>query len=548
MVVASHVEVMFYLLVMDILLLIKIEVPMAWQRHQISSIEALYLQLSYQLWSNSPALYLQEQRLASAFSGCFLLHQLSFCYKEEQKITYHYSLTLNVHMIDSYPLDVKSRKFRFNIKVTEGFWTAKHGTYEKLNPLCASGRSSRHLHFIKKDAFLYGWAHWRTKVYAPLGYSPWEATWSPPLGLPREACRTRDTMYRVVEKHGKRVKVSEYRVTLDQELLARFLALIKIAATAVTCAYSSSMPMFWLRIDWHIYILYIWGESATPSTSTTTERALNPNQEIQLLQYRGHRQPLKEWEPAIVVFRSSIFCPWELIEERFKKELNLSVSLKPLGEDRAVLFCTSEIERDKLLTRTAAIGGDLIDKACTWKPEVHWEERRWGGANCWISLSGIPLSMWNREAFAKIAERFGGLLEINILTLQRQNLERAVVKVKGRLKGFFPTEVVIPSPEGVLAKISVAKFRVEDRCVDPIQMREFFGLIGASEQRMPVDDNGGDLDPRFENAKDCRVEDPTTKKNQGRGDISSDHEGGDDDASNDSKALQGRTRGNLSCT
>ncbi|KAK9110285.1 hypothetical protein Sjap_018345 [Stephania japonica] len=227
-----------------------------------------------------------------------------------------------------------------------------------------------------------------------------------------------------------------------------------------------------------------------------------------------HRQPLKEWEPAIVVFRSSIFCPWELIEERLTKELNRSASLKPLGEDRAVLFCTSEIERDKLLTRTAVIGGDLIDKACTWKPEVHWEERRWGGANCWISLSGIPLSMWNREAFAKIAERFGGLLEINILTLQRQNLERAVVKVKGRLKGFFPTEVVIPSPEGVFAKISVAKFRVEDRCIDPIQMREFLGLIGANEQRMPVDDNGGDLDLRFENAKDCRVEDPTTKKNQ----------------------------------
>ncbi|KAK9138372.1 hypothetical protein Sjap_008966 [Stephania japonica] len=69
MVVASHVEVIFYLLVMDILLLIKIEAPMAWQRHQISSIEALkadltnhnnHSSLSYQLWSNSPALYLQH--------------------------------------------------------------------------------------------------------------------------------------------------------------------------------------------------------------------------------------------------------------------------------------------------------------------------------------------------------------------------------------------------------------------------------------------------------------------------------------------------------
>ncbi|KAK9138318.1 hypothetical protein Sjap_008912 [Stephania japonica] len=70
MVVASHVEVMFYLLVMDILLLIKIEASMAWQRHQISSIEALkadltnhnnHSSLSYQLWSNSPAFYLQQK-------------------------------------------------------------------------------------------------------------------------------------------------------------------------------------------------------------------------------------------------------------------------------------------------------------------------------------------------------------------------------------------------------------------------------------------------------------------------------------------------------
>ncbi|KAK9097093.1 hypothetical protein Sjap_022590 [Stephania japonica] len=100
--------------------------------------------------------------------------------------------------------------------------------------------------------------------------------------------------------------------------------------------------------------------------------------------------------------------------------------------------------------------------------------------------------MWNKEALTTIAEKFGGLLDINFLTLRRQNLDRAVIKVRGRLKGFYPTEVFIPYPEGRMAKISIAKVRVEERGTDSIQMQELLGLLGVDDQGELIDNSKGD--------------------------------------------------------
>ncbi|KAK9119101.1 hypothetical protein Scep_017194 [Stephania cephalantha] len=67
------------------------------------------------------------------------------------------------------------------------------------------------------------------------------------------------------------------------------------------------------------------------------------------------------------------------------KELNRPVSLKPIGEDRAVLFCTSENERQFILRRAEGISGDLIEKLCPWRAELHWDEPHAAALMCGFS-------------------------------------------------------------------------------------------------------------------------------------------------------------------
>ncbi|KAK9166533.1 hypothetical protein Scep_001724 [Stephania cephalantha] len=88
--------------------------------------------------------------------------------------------------------------------------------------------------------------------------------------------------------------------------------------------------------------------------------------------------PLMEWDPTKFIFRSSWSVPWVAIEERLTKELQRRVSLKPEGEERALLFCTTEQERGRISVKVVAIGRDLFEKAISWRPELHWEEPQWG--------------------------------------------------------------------------------------------------------------------------------------------------------------------------
>ncbi|KAK9145582.1 hypothetical protein Sjap_005485 [Stephania japonica] len=69
------------------------------------------------------------------------------------------------------------------------------------------------------------------------------------------------------------------------------------------------------------------------------------------------------------------------------------VRLEPVGEDRAILFCTWTVERDLVVTAEDAIGGDLVALITPWKPDLHWANCGWGGVNVRIVIQGLPLNM-----------------------------------------------------------------------------------------------------------------------------------------------------------
>ncbi|KAK9134570.1 hypothetical protein Syun_013900 [Stephania yunnanensis] len=99
-----------------------------------------------------------------------------------------------------------------------------------------------------------------------------------------------------------------------------------------------------------------------PHQGTTAAEGGHP---IRLLQ-RGNNVKTCDWEPALVIFRSSRYAAWEEIEERLTLALNRPTSLKSIGEDRAILFCSSEAERMRIIHQL-----DLIEVTL-------WPRRRRG--------------------------------------------------------------------------------------------------------------------------------------------------------------------------
>lgn len=75
-----------------------------------------------------------------------------------------------------------------------------------------------------------------------------------------------------------------------------------------------------------------------------------------------------------------------------------------------------------------------------------WEEDE--GSKCRMitftgQVAGLPVSMWNRRNFEKIAEYCGGLIEIHKDSLSMKNCFEAKFKAKGNLNGFMPAGIQI---------------------------------------------------------------------------------------------------------
>lgn len=61
----------------------------------------------------------------------------------------------------------------------------------------------------------------------------------------------------------------------------------------------------------------------------------------------------------------------------------------------------------------------------------------------WILVAGLPVSMWNKENFERIAEYCGGLLEIHQNTINMKNCYEAKLKAMGTLNGFIPAGISV---------------------------------------------------------------------------------------------------------
>ncbi|KAK9167591.1 hypothetical protein Scep_002782 [Stephania cephalantha] len=93
----------------------------------------------------------------------------------------------------------------------------------------------------------------------------------------------------------------------------------------------------------------------------------------------------REGDRLVFVFRASWRCNWKLIESKLEHGMKREISLFPVGEDRAILECSLDEEKTSLIKEGRRLGGDL-----------------------------------------------------------KINLEQAIIKVRRKWKGFFPTKILLP--------------------------------------------------------------------------------------------------------
>ncbi|KAK9129805.1 hypothetical protein Sjap_010292 [Stephania japonica] len=145
---------------------------------------------------------------------------------------------------------------------------------------------------------------------------------------------------------------------------------------------------------------------------------------------------LKDWDFSLVIFRSSINWEWDMILSSIGWFIDRSISLSVIGGDRAFLPCQNYHDREWIMGEITKMASPMVQKVAHWRSHYHWKDMKFGGNDCWLSIAGPPLNLWNDIAFGMIREKLGGLLEVVEYTKSRSAFEKALIKIRGADSGF----------------------------------------------------------------------------------------------------------------
>ena len=153
---------------------------------------------------------------------------------------------------------------------------------------------------------------------------------------------------------------------------------------------------------------------------------------------------------TIVCVREKVEDEWKAIEGAINEKFDCNVRLRPFQADRAFFVCKNEEEYNKFKERNFAFfKGALVVRFKTWLDDDGSMARQITFTGGWISIAGLPVSMWNERYFEKIADFCGGLLEIHEDTLKMSNCFEALIKARGNMNGFIPAAISISGKGGV---------------------------------------------------------------------------------------------------
>lgn len=127
-----------------------------------------------------------------------------------------------------------------------------------------------------------------------------------------------------------------------------------------------------------------------------------------------------------------------------KRLLDWDLEISPLAADRAIVWCNN-VDQQKALVRLDDCFLPAAPRVSfrSWSPEAQLHNSKVECCHGWIGVEGLPLNMWNINAFKVLGRMCGGLLDVDITTAEKTLLVHARLKLKGFEGGFIPENLSV---------------------------------------------------------------------------------------------------------
>ncbi|KAK9098944.1 hypothetical protein Syun_025989 [Stephania yunnanensis] len=93
------------------------------------------------------------------------------------------------------------------------------------------------------------------------------------------------------------------------------------------------------------------------------------------------KRDLRDWDVALLAFRSSIIWEWTTITHHFESHMHLPIRFIEFGDNRAFLFCTNYRDREKVVAKLKNNNSGMLTRVMKRSPNPHWNDPQIGGYN-----------------------------------------------------------------------------------------------------------------------------------------------------------------------
>ncbi|KAF4378518.1 hypothetical protein F8388_022339 [Cannabis sativa] len=176
-----------------------------------------------------------------------------------------------------------------------------------------------------------------------------------------------------------------------------------------------------------------------PKNFYPRKRFVQPN----FFEYMRSKALSKEWNLAIILTRNNTHADWCTIFYNLSRELERKLVVSQLFDDRCIIWCKNELERDELIKMHSmrVPGAQSLVTFLPWSWENQKDNVKVECRGSWIGIQGLPLNLWNMKSFRKIGARCGGLLDVDKDTAEASFLSHLRLQLMGDDFGFIPETI-----------------------------------------------------------------------------------------------------------
>ncbi|KAF4352463.1 hypothetical protein F8388_012164 [Cannabis sativa] len=184
-------------------------------------------------------------------------------------------------------------------------------------------------------------------------------------------------------------------------------------------------------------------------------------QQPKLYEYMRSKAQKRNWKLAIILTRDNSHVSWSVIFYNLSRELGRKLMVSQLFDDRCIVWCKDEKERDVLtqIQQLRVPGAQTVVSFSQWSWEAQMESIKVECKDSWIGIYGLPLSLWNMKTFRRIGECCGGLLDVDKESAEASLLSHVRLQLMGDENGFVPESLNLEHED---SKVELKLFKLND--------------------------------------------------------------------------------------